>query len=440
MRFFPPPWRRAAAQLAAGAALSAAAWHGSALAAEPAVLAAPAHNVVVVPDLATARQMALEHQPSVQAARASLAAAEARRDSLEHMRLAGLLARDLPVRKKQAELGVQSAQAALCQAEIDARYDVTYTWLAVLYAREQQEVADEARKRLTDLRKTVNELFTGSERRQLVKKEQVDAVDSLLKQLDARTEEAVQGEKRALAALREALGVGLDCVVVVPKRPLPDVRLKLNRDELVCAALSHRGEVTQAAVALEVTGLEIDAQRATFFPSSRTFALGSDIHAQVLPAPSRGFDYKPGAIGLEMPPTMTGHRSGRIDQATAYHDRAGALVEKTRNLITLETEDAYLHWQEKSIAAERLDEAEEKARAYLVGLQSTFGKALDKDWYPTVENLISAGSGYTHVRIDAREAHFHALVLLARLERVTGGALCVHFDAAPPPHKNKPNP
>src|SRR5262249_53816849 len=228
------------------------------------------------------------------------------------------------------------AQAALTQAEVDARYDVTYTWLAVLYAREQQDVAAEVRKELVEeQRPLIKGLLDKNERRQLIKKEQLDHYDALIAILDARSEEAKQGEQRALAALREALGLGPDCAVVVPRRRLPDIRGSFCKEDVVAAALARRGEIGQVSVALEVTRLEIEAQKATCLPSARTFASGSDIHAQQVPAPSRGFDYKPGAVGLEMPPTMNGPRSGRVEQAQVYYGRTEAVAEKTRNLIAL---------------------------------------------------------------------------------------------------------
>ena len=58
-------------------------------------------------------RIGLEQQPALNAARASLAAAEDQRRALDNMRLAGLLSRELPVRKQQAALGVTIAVAAL---------------------------------------------------------------------------------------------------------------------------------------------------------------------------------------------------------------------------------------------------------------------------------------------------------------------------------------
>src|SRR5262249_23117415 len=82
------------------------------------------------------------------AARASLAAAVARCDSLERLKVPVLLARDLPTRRQQAALGVQAAQASLQVAEGDACYAVTYAFLAALYGRVQEENIETARKNL----------------------------------------------------------------------------------------------------------------------------------------------------------------------------------------------------------------------------------------------------------------------------------------------------
>src|SRR5258708_5938142 len=82
----------------------------------PAATAAPALEAGKF-DLPTARRMGLEKQPGLAAARATLAAAQARQQALENMHLAGVIRHDLPIRKRQACLGVQVAQAQLTQAE-----------------------------------------------------------------------------------------------------------------------------------------------------------------------------------------------------------------------------------------------------------------------------------------------------------------------------------
>ena len=46
--------------------------------------------------------------------------------------------------------------------------------------------------------------------------------------------------------------------------------------------------------------------------------------------------------------TFTGSRANRVEQARVYAGRAESLVEKTRNLLTLEADQAYLRWDEST--------------------------------------------------------------------------------------------
>src|SRR5207248_3474717 len=93
-------------------------------------------------DLPTCRRIAMERQPSLAAARATLAAAQVRSQALENMHLAGVIRHDIPIRRKQATLGVEIAQAQLTQAEFETIYAVTRTYVGVLYAQAQLRVAD----------------------------------------------------------------------------------------------------------------------------------------------------------------------------------------------------------------------------------------------------------------------------------------------------------
>ena len=61
--------------------------------------------------------MALERQPRLAAQRASLAMAEQGKRTLDGMRLAAALDHQIPIRRKQAGLGVTAAAAGLDQAE-----------------------------------------------------------------------------------------------------------------------------------------------------------------------------------------------------------------------------------------------------------------------------------------------------------------------------------
>jgi hypothetical protein len=438
MDLIPSKWRRTAARLLCGFAAPTLVLNGQAvLAAEPvpvpAAVVAPAASPVVVPDLGTARQIALEHQPGVLAARASLAAAVTRRQSLDRLHLAGLVARDLPTRKQQGDLGVQAAAAAVQQAEADTIFSVTYCYLAYEYACMQERLAIDSAKRLQDLNVLLDDTLTNPTRKDVYDEHRKLTV-ALAAVTASGNGKARSGKQRALAALRDAMGLGTDCVVVVPERDLPEVKVELRRELIIDLAVSRRSEVFQAALGAEVARLEINAQKATFMPTSRTFASGADIHAFPIPPATLGTTYRPGGISIEMPPMMTGHRSDRVEQATELSGRAEAVADRTRSLIALEAEDAFIRWQETGMEAHQLRLAAENADVYNQKLLERFDRHPEKAGIsnPTIEDLVLAGAGVGSLRAQVNEARFNHLVALALLERVTAGGVCANFDQPPP--------
>ena len=428
-------WRRYARVLGGLAAPVLLSFTPHALAAPPApapVMAAPAN--VQVFDLRTARQVAVERQPSVAAARASLAAAQAKASALDHLGLAGLLARDLPVRKKQAALGVTIAEAEVETAECDARHAATFTYLAALYAQDQQRTADAIIAQLADLKTLAKAAL--KEGRKDVSKEQIDLIDSFIEMVDGRKEEATQGYQRALAALREAIGMGPECPIAIADKNLPDVRTKADHDLIVQLALSRRGEVVQSAFAVDVFCLEVDAQGRILLSPARTFASGGDIHSKILSAPEHDPDYRPGPVGPEMPGSLVGSQRERKEQATWYHVRAGAVADKARNLIGLEAEDAYLRWKQYQEEEPKLAGAAAKLDAYGADLSLRFDPK--NVGYPTLDDLVNAGLKATQLRLDAAQVKFRRLAALANLERITAGGFDSGLENPTPPEKKKP--
>src|SRR5262249_26289787 len=145
-------------------------------------------------------------QPAIAAARASLTAAVEKQQALDKLRLAAVLQRDLPVRRKQAAAGVQAAEAALTLAEADALYGVTFSYVSALYANEQLQVAGAPLEAWRPPRKRVQRSVDPGEARREIGKTQVDLIKTSLLAAQARREEAVEGLQRASSALREAMG------------------------------------------------------------------------------------------------------------------------------------------------------------------------------------------------------------------------------------------
>ncbi len=104
-------------------------------------------------DLAACKALALEKQPAIAAAHASLAAAVARQQALENLCVPTFLQRDLPKRRQQASLGLTAAQAGVQQAEIDTIYAVQFAYVSYLYAKAQDGLVNDILVQLDRLEK-----------------------------------------------------------------------------------------------------------------------------------------------------------------------------------------------------------------------------------------------------------------------------------------------
>lgn len=386
----------------------------------PAKVAAPAGQPVS-PGLEEYLQMALQGHPKIAAQRASLASAEDGSRALEAMRLAPVVSHEVPIRRKQASLGAGAAAAGLAQAEREVAYAVTRTYFSVLYAREQEQLARNVVDRLTATYETAQKQLKAGARD--VSAADVNRTLSYLRLAEARRMQAAQGEKRALAALKEALGQGHDYNLVVAPARLPESKLRPDRTEVVAQALAKRGELILAYSFADAAGLEIDAQRTSHQLKLDTFAAGSDIHARSIPSEVRNGEYRPGGIPPEMPSMLAGSRSERMKHAESLRDRANSAAEQTRNLIALEAEDAFLRWEEATNGLPLAKEAADTADTLANDLSKDLGAGLKVK----VDDVVSARVLASQARAQYNEFRYRQLLALADLERVTGGGFCARL-------------
>src|SRR5262249_45269486 len=208
--------------------------------------------------LAECLALALQRQPRVAALRASLAAAEDGRRALEALCIPTILDREIPVRRQQAALGVTAATAALDQAERETVYAVTRTFVTVRSARERERVAKGVVGRLSAAH-NAPQLAVDSGSKEVTTAD-VNRTIVYLRLARAQQTKAAQGVKRALAALKEAIGLGQDADLEVAPGRLSEPQARPDRDEVIARALARRGELIQAGVFAEVAGLEVEAQ------------------------------------------------------------------------------------------------------------------------------------------------------------------------------------
>ena len=400
--------------------------------------------------------LGMAHQPSLDAARASLAAARDGKGGLDHFPLyARLLVRDLRIRKEQACEGLTIAQAALTQAEWDTRYAITRNFFTVQYIRAQRKVVDDVLKDLDTGYKRAKKLYEGGDVTVKITKIDLDAILIQQSIVKTRKSQVENGMLKATAALREAMGLNYDyplelAVVDLPaavygvKRIVEEYvdekddkgnvkkktvktevidyfpNYKPNKQDLIAAALANRGELIQAISASRAVGLEVDAQKLIFGPQGRTFAMGSDPHVQPIPQGVMNGEYRPGAIGPEMPPSLAGPRRFRIARASDLFQRSTAVVDKATSLVSLDVENQYLKWHEAVESIQSLSGIQDRAR----GMPDRVQKLEPKDF--TSSAVIQATTTAILVQTQLNDhMHMHALAL-AGLERATAGGFRVY--------------
>jgi hypothetical protein len=399
------------------------------------VPAAPAQSPVTAEpaqalSLDASLQLAFQNQPRLGAWRASLAAAEDGRRALDNLNVPGLLVPELPIRRRQACLGVTAASAGLDQAQRETTYAVTRTYFTVIYARQQESVARAIVERLKATRDTAKQAVDAGSLEATAN--DVKRASVYVRLAETKRLQASEGVKRALSALKEAIGLGPNTCVEVPDGRLPEATARPCREDVVAQAIARRGDLVRAVVFADVTCLEVEAQAtAAHKRKMETFAAGSDIHAVPVPLGTHNGDYKPGALPPEMPDLLVGSRSDRVKRAQSLHARARAVVDVTRNLITLEADDAYLRWEEASLQAAEARVAAETGEQLANDISNDYRSGLKVK----VEDVINSHVLASQARSQYNEALYRQILALADLERITAGGFCaglVEGAAAPP--------
>jgi outer membrane protein TolC len=369
-------------------------------------------------DLSGCVHLALEGHPKLQAARASLAAAEDGRRALDSIPVPASLSHELPIRRQQACLGVKAAAAGVDLTEREVVYGVSRAYLTVLYAREQTRVATRTVDRLEAIRSTVQKQLDAGAKD--VTTNDLNRTVVYLRAAEAKRVQAVQGEKRALALLHEAGGRGPDCRFEVPPAPLPQPQVVPDRHAAIAAALDRRADLAQATLFAQIACLEIDAQGSGMHLKMETFAAGGDIHARQVPQEVRNGEYRPGALPPEMPTLLVGTRAERMRRASSLSARASAVVADVRNLVALEAEDAFLRWEEAAGEIAKGREAADTADQLADDLTKDFttGQKVKLD------EVISARVLAAQMRAQYVEYQYRQLLALIDLERATGGGFC----------------
>ena len=420
-------WKRSLATLAVAAGCSLAGW-----AQEPPKLpasgdAAPAaKSAAKVLNLDEAISLALARQPAVAAARASLASAQTARE-VAYTPIAGILGgSQICIRRQQADLGVAIAVANIEQVELETFNAVSRSYLSVVYARAQLELAEDAVRNLRTTANIARDLIEKGSKE--VTKSDLDRLDTYRLIAESKAGEARLGVARAKAALAEA--IGLDCCdLEIGKETLAQFHdafiafgeqkgRKLSTKLAVEIALQQRPELRQSSMFAQVTGLEIRAQGRTWQPYARTFAATSDIHSKVLPATVMNGDYRPGPVGPEMPSFLAGTPSSRQQRAEALYQRSLAVDDKAQGLVKLEVEEACARLDEQIRQIELLRQAVVQTKK-----QKDDAERYYRNDQLKTEQLLTIQLLDSQTRAQLNEAYYKFGQSLGVIQRATGGNL-----------------
>ena len=365
------------------------------------------------------------NQPTVKAAKASLASGERGYLALQNFsRALELLSPDLPVRRLQAQKGIVAATAEVVRAQQEVIYDVARMYFTYVYATQQEQTANEIVEQMETFYRVAEEILKAGvvDPKIKINNFTLYALDDAIGEIRRLRDKATLGRKQSLAALKEAMGVDQSFPIVPSIQELPLMAGSVTLEEVMDKAMTRRTELVQAAVVLDVTRLEACAQsKLGHRKTVQTFAAGSDLHSRSLPTPLRNGEYRPAPVPPEMPNILAGSREDRVGRALALCDRQEAVYEKVVGLVKLEAMNAFLLWQSTT---ERVKDAKiryERGLKILEESRAAAAARLEPDLL--VKNEALAGKAQAEY-LEAVEKQLEALI---NLERVTGGGVRPDF-------------
>ncbi len=388
--------------------------------ADPKTVLAP---LIAVPEsentlsLAECLAIGADRQPAIRAALQSLDASRAGLKSIENIGpIAKAASPDLPFRRQQGERGLIVGEADVQKALQENRYDIIRLYYTFVYARQQDATAADIVEQLdvyygvaVELSKTPGSKITSF---------QLYGMEEAINEVRKLRVTARSGQSMALAALKEAMGVE-QCMSFLPRdKELPVMGGSVTEEQVICLAKTRRPEMAMAAAGVDAFRLEVCAQAALRVRQRvPTLAAGSDLHSRFIPGPHRNGEYRPGALSPEMPTLLVGPREDRVARAQFYSNRQSSLFDKTRDLVTLESVNAYHLW----VAA---SEKMRQAKARFVKSKDIAQQAKDVAANsPDQEMLIRYQALTGKAQAEYIEAVYEHIKALATLERVTSGGV-----------------
>ena len=173
-----------------------------------------------------------QHQPALDAARASLAATEAGKRGIDRLLIPRLFKPELSVRRQQACQGLSIAVARPCRRR--KRKPATPSarnFFTVQYIRSQCLVVDDVLRNLDTGYKRAEKLFKSGDPDVKITQIDLDAIKVQIGLVKSKKSQVENGMLKALAALREAIGLKYDYPLDIAAVPLPGAGLQREEGE-----------------------------------------------------------------------------------------------------------------------------------------------------------------------------------------------------------------
>ena len=367
------------------------------------------------------------NHPSIKMAEASLSQTMKGSASLQKVppRLGSLVRPDLPIRIQQSCRGIDAAVANCTLVRQLVVNDVCRMYYTYIYAKQQEGVVNEIAAQLNTYKELVEEYLKrpiNPDDKLKINKTTLDLIVIALNTANSRLIEAQYGKLRALAALKQAMGIDPTSIEFVTKDDeLPIMAGIVTQERVVELAMSRRAELIQAAAATDAFRLEVCAQEKVSRGSQvQTLASGTDLHAILVPQAIRNGEYRPGATPPEMPGALFGKKDDRVSRAIDISRRQDAQFEQVESLIKLEAINAYLTWKQTS---EQMALAKKRFEAGKSLAELTRQNAGNVTQIELVQNFANAGLAQSQY-LDAVFEHIKSMIAL---ERVTAGAVKAGF-------------
>jgi outer membrane protein TolC len=374
--------------------------------------------------------IALERQPALKALMESTKATEAGYHALTKFGTVGtIVSPDLEIRKQQAKRGLMATSAEYQKLHNEVVQDVTRLYYTAVYAKQQQQLAELFVLRLDFLVQVGRSILENPK----LDPKTLEGFNTLklhmmedgLLQAKKLYATAVLGRQKALAGLREVMGVDARTFpfqVADTALPVMKQNVALTKDRVVELALERRPELVLAAAGVDAFRLEVYAQgKIPFKRVVPTLASGADIHAKEIPQTIRTpTEYRPGGILPEMPTQLVGSKYDRVCRAMAFAQRAEAVYDKARNLIIAEAETTFFDFE---LASTKLTYAKQQfdLSKKIQDLAKANADLKAKD------QLVQAEVVAAKAQSDYLLAVYDYLLALAALERVTAGGIRPEF-------------